>query len=169
MLRILLSTCAMLAACASSPQKAAMPNFSNSPGPSVNDHRIATPERGASPEARSSAPKAVPEPVTSVTGGGSVSLPDSAAEAQGRLILSTAFVRVGGDGRLTVELRNGQVIVLRNVTMQPKTYCGAHVGGDPVRNKYCGGYAEIAAARPGGTPSSAEPDSTARGPIAARE
>jgi hypothetical protein len=67
-------------------------------------------------------------------------------EAGGRRILSTAFVRVGPDGHLTVELRNGRVLVLRDVVMRPKDYCGVQVPG----GRYCGGYAEVAAARPGG-------------------
>jgi hypothetical protein len=68
--------------------------------------------------------------------------------------LSTAFVRVGPDGLLTVELRNGSVLVLRNVVMRPKDYCGEQVAGSTADAKYCGGYAQVAAARPGGTPES---------------
>lgn len=74
---------------------------------------------------------------------------DSPAEARGRRILSTAFVRVGADGQLTVELHDGRVLVLRDVVMRPRDYCGVQVAGDPARARYCGGYAEVAAARPG--------------------
>lgn len=81
-------------------------------------------------------------------------LADSPAEAQGRRTLSTAFVRVGPDGHLTVELHNGHVLVLRDVVMRPRDYCGVQVAGDRARAKYCGGYAEVAAARPGGGPAS---------------
>ena len=74
---------------------------------------------------------------------------DSPAEAEGRRTLSTAFVRVGPDGGLTVELRDGRVLVLRNVVMRRTDYCGEQVMGGA---RYCGGYAEVAAARPGGAP-----------------
>jgi hypothetical protein len=87
-------------------------------------------------------------------------LTDSPQEALGRRILSTAFVRVGPDAQLTVELHDGRVLVLRDVVMRPKDYCGVQVAGDPARARYCGGYAEVAAARPGGAqadPNSVEP------------
>jgi hypothetical protein len=122
MLRILLSMSSVLAGCTASPQKAAMP----SPSPVLG-----TADSGSS--------KSNP-------------LGDSPAEAQGRRILSTAFVRVGPDGHLTVELHSGQALVLRDVTMGPKKYCGLQVAGGPARTRYCGGYAEVAAARPGGAP-----------------
>jgi hypothetical protein len=77
---------------------------------------------------------------------------DSPAEAEGRRTLSTAFVRVGPDGRLTVELRNGRLLVLRDVDLRAKDYCGVLVVGGPVGSRYCGEYAEVAAARPGGAP-----------------
>jgi hypothetical protein len=82
---------------------------------------------------------------------------DSPAEALGRRTLSTAFVRVGPDGHLTVELRDGRVLVLRNVVMRPEDYCGVHAFGGPAGAKFCGGYAEVAAARPGGAPVSEQP------------
>ena len=66
--------------------------------------------------------------------------------------MSTAFVRVGPDGHLTVELRNGRVLVLRNVVMRPKDYCGVQGLGGRGGARYCGDYAEVAAARPGGAP-----------------
>ncbi len=74
---------------------------------------------------------------------------DSPAEALGRRTLSTAFVRIGPDGHLTVELRDGRVVVLRDVVMRAKDYCGVPVAGDAAGAKYCGGYADVAAARPG--------------------
>ena len=83
---------------------------------------------------------------------------DSPASAQGRRILSTAFVRVGPDGRLTVERRDGRELVLRDVVMRPGDYCGVHVLGGQAGSKYCGGYAEVAAARPGGGPAPEAPD-----------
>lgn len=82
---------------------------------------------------------------------------DSPAAALGRRIFSTAFVRVGPDGRLTVELHDGQVLVLRDVVMRRQDYCGAHVAGDRAPALYCGGYADVAAARPGGGPAPDQP------------
>jgi hypothetical protein len=73
--------------------------------------------------------------------------------------LSTAFVRVGADGFLTVELRNGQAMVLRNVVMGPAEYCGQVLGASG-KSRYCGGYGEVSAARPGGGPNPGAPDSS---------
>lgn len=75
---------------------------------------------------------------------------DTPAEAQGRRILSTAFVMVGPGGHLGVELHDGRVLVLRDVVMRPNDYCGTQIKGDQAGRQYCGGYAEVAAARPGG-------------------
>lgn len=76
-------------------------------------------------------------------------LTDSPAEALGRRILSTAFVRIGPGGHLTVELHDGRVLVLRDVVMRPRDYCGVQVTSGGGGSKYCGGYAEVAAARSG--------------------
>ena len=76
-------------------------------------------------------------------------LADSPVEALGRRILSTAFVRVGPDGHLTVELHGGQILVLREVVMHPKKYCGTQMVGGAPGGQYCGRYADVAAARPG--------------------
>lgn len=143
----------MLSACSPTPQKVAMPDPSKT--------------------AQSSAPEqTVPKAITAVTGTKATApgpLTDTPAEAMGRRILSTAFVRVGPDAHLTVELLDGSVIVLRDVVMGPKDYCGAQVAGNSANTKYCGGYAEVASARPGG---GAQPDSEvsnagelARGPV----
>lgn len=74
---------------------------------------------------------------------------DSPAEAQGRRILSTAFVRLGAGEVLMVELHDGHVIVLRDVVMGRKNYCGVQVEGDGAGGRYCGDYASIAAVRTG--------------------
>jgi hypothetical protein len=95
-------------------------------------------------------------------------LADSPAEAQGRLLLSTAFVRVGPDGHLTVELHDGRALVLRDVVMRPRDYCGVQIAGDPARAKYCGGYAEVAAARPGGAQAVSNAVEPAPGPPEAK-
>ena len=77
---------------------------------------------------------------------------DSPAEARGRLILSTAYVMVGPDGLLAVRLRDGRELLLRNAVLRPRDFCGALLSGGKTGAQYCGGYAEVAAARPGGEP-----------------
>ena len=141
MVRILPFFAAALAACTSSPQETAMP--SKSPDQATT----AQGSSGAGSDGQASgAPNPVPVTETLLP-----AVPaDSPAEAQGRRTLSTAFVRVGPDGHLTVELRNGHVLVLRNVVMRRKDYCGEQVLGGAAGTRYCGGYAEVAAARPGG-------------------
>lgn len=94
----------------------------------------------------------IPEPVSVAENPLAAPPADSPPEAQGRRTLSTAFVRVGPDGHLTVELRDGRVLVLRNVVMRRKDYCGVQVLGGPAGAQYCGGYADVVAARPGGAP-----------------
>lgn len=89
---------------------------------------------------------------------------DSSAAARGRRTLSTAFVRVGADGLLTVQLHDGRVLVLRNPVMRRTKYCGMQLLGDKSGTEYCGGYAEVAAARPGGAPASTPPDLAAPQP-----
>lgn len=138
MLRLVLLISPMLASCTPAPQKAAMPSPSASPE---------TPAKGSS----------------AVRSTGSRS--DSPTEAQGRRILSTAFVRMGPDGHLTLERHDRRVLVLRNVVMNPSDYCGTQVTGDPGGAKYCGGYAEVAAARPGGAPPTDQPDVMAPEPV----
>ena len=93
-----------------------------------------------------------PKPTSSAKGPILAQPADSPAEARGRRILSTAFVMVSPDGRLTVELRDGRVLDLRDVKLRLKDYCGVQVAGVSVGAQYCGGYAEVAAARPGGAP-----------------
>ena len=90
---------------------------------------------------------------------------DSPAEAQGRRTLSTAFVRMGPDGHLTVELSDGRTMVLRDVVMGPREYCGVQVLGGSAGKRYCGGYGDIAAARPGGVPVPGAPDPATLNPV----
>jgi hypothetical protein len=107
----------------------------------------------------------IPEPV-SAAGQPASPLPAHVpAEAWGRRTFSTAFVMVGPDGHLTVELRDGRVLVLRDVIMRDKGYCGVQVLGDLASKRYCGGYADIAAARPGGGPGPEGPKSDASNPF----
>lgn len=77
---------------------------------------------------------------------------DTPAEAKGRRILSTAFVRIGPDGFLTVEVRGQGGVVLRDVVMRRRKYCGVPVSGGTAGVQYCGRYDEVLAARPGGAP-----------------
>ena len=123
--RLLLPCIAALVACNPPPKETAMRN----PGP--------VPETAAlsAAESPASGPRA-----------------DSPAEAEGRRTLSTAFVRVGPDGHLTIELRDGHAMVLRDVVMRPRDYCGVQVLGGSAGARYCGGYGDIVAARPGGAP-----------------
>ena len=159
MFRILLSISSMIAACAPWPQKVAMPNpspfFETSvPGsiePNAGGAGSATPDLGG--DGVGKAQHAASAPIakgTVANKAASNPLADSPAEALGRRILSTAFVRVGADGHLTIELRNGRVMVLRDVVMRRNDYCGVQATRASSRARYCGGYAEVAAARPGG-------------------
>ena len=77
---------------------------------------------------------------------------DTPASARGRRSLSTAFVRIGPDGLLTVTRRDGRVLVLRDVVMREEHYCGRQVSGNRVGKLSCATYADVAAARPGGAP-----------------
>jgi hypothetical protein len=104
--------------------------------------------QGPIPEAVSAAGSLVPAPVPAPAPS---KLVDSPIEALGRRTLSTAFVRVGPDGYLTVELRSGRVVVLRDVVMRARKYCGVQVIDGLPGAQYCGGYADVAAARPGAT------------------
>jgi hypothetical protein len=72
---------------------------------------------------------------------------------------------LGPDGHLTVELRNGRAIVLRDVVMRPRDYCGVQVLGGSAGKRYCGGYGDIAAARPGGGPAPDAPNPAALNPV----
>ena len=109
------------------------------------------------------------EPVSAAENPAPALSADSPAQARGRRILSTAFVMVGPDGLLTVELRNGRVLVLRDAVLNRKNYCGMQMRGGRSDAKYCGGYDEIAKARPGGPPAPAEPDLAAPNPIGSRD
>src|SRR6478672_3382402 len=142
MIRILLPSLAALVACTPSPQETAMRNPSLVPVTAAPEPGGTHMEgQGPNPAPASAAEHPVPSPRA-----------DSPAEAEGRRTLSTAFVRVGPDGQLTVELRDGRALVLRNVIMRPRDYCGVQVLGGGGGTRYCGGYGDVAAARPGGVP-----------------
>ena len=133
-----------------------MPSPSPAPGAATTSASKTRPEALAGP---------TPQPVSAAENPAPAPPADSPAEAQGRRILSTAFVRVGPDGRLTVELRDGGVLVLRNVAMHRKNYCGTQMLGNRAGTEYCGKYAQVVAARPGGPPPLADPDLAAPNPI----
>ena len=107
----------------------------------------------------------LPEPVPAAENSAPARRADSPAEARGRRTLSTAFVRVGPGGHLTVELHDGRAIVLRDVVMRPRDYCGVQVLAGSAGTRYCGGYGEVAAARPGGAPAIDEPAPSVLNPV----
>ena len=151
MVRILPPFAALLVACTPSPEETAM----RSPGPAGSKEEAGAapdPAGSAAGDPRGAAVGPVPEPVAATENPLPAARRDSPAEAEGRRTLSTAFVRVGPDGRLTVELRNGRVLLLRDVVMRARDYCGVQLLGGKAGGRYCGGYAEVAAARPGDVP-----------------
>lgn len=89
---------------------------------------------------------------------------DSPSEAEGRRTLSTAFVRLGPGEHLTIELRDGRTLALRDVVVRPRDYCGVHVRGGSAGKRYCGSFSEIAAARPVGMPVPDVPEPAVPGP-----
>ena len=115
------------------------------------------PLRGAAARESRATDTESPGPVPAAANSAAAPRSDSPAEAEGRRTLSTAFVMVGPDGHLTVELRDGRVLVLRDVVMRPRDYCGVQVLGTGGK-KYCGGYGDVAASRPGGGPNPGAPD-----------
>ena len=181
MLRILLLS-AVLEACTPSPQEAAM----RSRGPV--SMTLARGGSAAKPEGeRSTAQVAtgqvageggqaalgpMSQPVSAaanpVPAPSPVAAANSSAEASGRRTLSTAFVRVGPDGILTVDLRDGRVVVLRDLVMRPDHYDGVQIVGGRPGGRYRGAYADVAAARPGSAiasdqPQPAVPDASGKG------
>lgn len=161
MIRILASFAAALAACAPSPQETAMNSRSQDPG--TAPERSYRTETAGQPSQAATGP--VPEPVSAAGNPAPVPPVDSPAQALGRRTLSTAFVRAGADGLLTVELHDGRVLVLRDVVMNRKNYCGEQVSGGKAGARYCGEYAGIAAARPGGAPRPEAPDLARPNPL----
>lgn len=94
-------------------------------------------------------PTLVPEPLPAAESPAPARRTDSPAEAEGRRTLSMAVVMTGPDRLLTVELRDGRSLVLREVVMGPRTYCGVQMADGTAGARYCGGYADVAAALPG--------------------
>jgi len=163
--RLLLPAAAALFACTPSPKESAMPSSSRDSQTAAEAGGKASAGRAdlAPADSARAAVAPMPEPISAAANPLPAS-PDSPAEGEGRRTLSTAFVRVGPDGQLTVELRDGRVLILRDVVMRPKDYCGVQAIGGAKGARYCGGYAEVAAARPGGVPSPGERDQVAPNP-----
>lgn len=159
MVRVLLPFAALLAACTPSPEETAM----HSPTPDAGTAAEGSGEAGSGGPASGTANSArrsggdeqraaqgpMPEPASAAENPVPGPAADSPAEAEGRRTLSTAFVRLGPDGRLVAELRDGRVLALRNVEMGPREYCGELAAGGSAGTRYCGSYGEVAAARPG--------------------
>lgn len=124
----------------------------------------ATPDGRGGNDREQAGQGAVPEPVTVAENSRPAPPRDSPAEAEGRRTLSTAFVMMGPGGHLTVELHDGRAIVLRDVVMRRKDYCGVQVVGGAAGTRYCGAYGDLAAARPGGMPTPDEPNPAALNP-----
>jgi hypothetical protein len=163
MLRILLPCSAVLAACSPSPQDTAMRSaITPTSVPLGAAEAMPDPVTGQATGQAAQGP--MPEPVSAAENPAPPPLGDTPAEASGRRTLSTAFVRVEPNGHLTVELNDGRVLVLRNVAMRATTYCGEQVLGGPAGKQFCGGYADVAAARPGGVPAPSDPLSIAPKP-----
>lgn len=177
MIRILPSFAAALVACTPSPQESTVHGPGEDSGGASNSRsevRSDAAGDGQKPAARvageqeAAAPGPAAESVSAAENPAPAPSKASSTAAEGRRTLSTAFVMVGPDGLLTVELRNGRVLVLRNVAMRRKDYCGVQMLRGGAGAEYCGGYADVAAARPGGPAAPAEPDLAAPNPIASR-
>lgn len=77
--------------------------------------------------------------------------------ARGRQIVSTAFVRLGPDGLMELETRDGRRMVLRGVTMTPHTVCGITVARGTTGKRRCIDYAQVTQARPADPPVHIDP------------
>lgn len=176
MLRFLVIIAPALAACAPAPQKEVMQNSTDIPVDASNSSSESS-LAGNVPDNPALSTRVAPDapqdrPITSRHSAAASVHPDSSvtadtpAGAEGRRIVSTAFVRLGPGEYLTVELRGGQAVVLRDVTMRAKDFCGVRIAGAQGEIKYCGQYGEVVAARPGGGPAhGGSPDDPAGVPL----
>lgn len=92
----------------------------------------------------------IPEPVSVTENPAPAPPADLPAEAQGRRTLSIAIVMMSPGGHLTVELRDGRELALRDVVMRQNDYCGVQLLDGSAGRRYCGRYGDVAAARPTG-------------------
>lgn len=67
--------------------------------------------------------------------------------ATGRRMISTAFVQLGPGDALVVTELSGRDVILRNVVMNAGDYCGTRIDVGASEKRFCGRYAEVAAAR----------------------
>lgn len=118
---------------------------------------LAAPARRNAGDHEQAARGPAPEPVSAAENPAPALPADTPAEAQGRRTLSTAFVRMGAGEHLTVELRDGRTVALRDVVMRRNDYCGVQVRGGTAGPQFCGGYGDVAAARSGGAPALDQP------------
>lgn len=157
--RIPLICSVALAACTPSPQDAAMPVSRSGPHPTADTRadEARSDDQGtvglnmagrAAGQSAQAAKGPIPQAVSAADNLAPAMTPDPSAEALGRRTLSTAFVRIGPDGYLTVALHDDRVLVLRDVVMGPGKYCGTQISGA----RHCGPYGDVATARPGGGP-----------------
>lgn len=121
---------------------------------------VPIPARQSAADLNRAAQGPIPEPVSAAANPLPPSPAASTAWTEGRRILSRAVVLMGSDRHITVELRDGRVLVLRDVVVRPKDYCGVQVLGGAAKAKHCGGFAQIVAARPGGVPPQPDPAAT---------
>jgi hypothetical protein len=159
MRRVLLSLSAAIGGCSPSPQEPAAMHRAQ---PLSVDSQMTKPVSNETGKPEAAAQGPVVEAVSAAENSlQPVPSADSPAMAVGRRTLSTAFVMIGPDRHLTVGLHDGSTMVLRDVVMRKKDYCGVRVLGTAVVSKYCGDYADVATARPGGGPSAGTGDALA--------
>jgi len=125
--------------------------------PAPQDAQVRSdPVAGTAHAAATSAAQApMPEPVCAAANPDPATMGDAAA--LGRRTLSTAFVRLGPDEHLLVDLCDGQTLDLRNVTMGEAEFCGVMMTDGVSGKRRCHGYADVIAARPRGIVTEAAP------------
>lgn len=165
-------TClAMLAACTSAPREAATRTPSSRQ--ETVDDRSSKAIRAMTNRHADQADQAAQGPIATAVSAAQNPAPEMvsplAADAEGRRILSTAFVRSGPDGYVAIELRDGRTLILRDIVMRANDYCGLQTDIKRSGVRHCGGYADIAAARPSGPPIREPAASTILGAGAAPE
>lgn len=74
------------------------------------------------------------------------------AASRGRRIVSTAFVQLGPDARMRLEMRDGGVLMLQGVTMEPHTVCGVTNARGGAAKRRCINYSQVTQARPADPP-----------------
>lgn len=152
MLRAMLMVSGAITACTPSPKEVTM---------QTRDAAFQSNVQRENPEARSENPSnqdasnpsvaaqaPALEPVSAAENPAPIVPVDTPLSAKGRRVLSTAFVRLGPDGRLNVTLHDGQVLVLKNVVMRPTDYCGVWIRAGQPHVPFCGKYADVAVALP---------------------